>query len=173
LATASPASDGSVALLALDAEVELAHAERGPRWLKLREFFLEYRRTALADDELISRIRIPAAGSLRASAWYKIGKRGAVNIAVVCEAVARWSDGRVAIAFGSVAPTPLRGVEAERTIGVGPLTDELVEQAAAQAEREVQPIDDWRASADYRRAMCRTLTRRLLRAVQSDDERSP
>jgi CO/xanthine dehydrogenase FAD-binding subunit len=173
LASASPAGDGSVALLALDAEVELAHAERGPRWLKLRDFFLAYRRTALADDELISRIRIPAPESLQASAWYKIGKRGAVNIAVVCAAVARFGDGRVGIAFGSVAPVPLRGAETERTIGAGPLTDDLIERAAIQAEREVQPIDDWRASADYRRAMCRTLTRRLLRAVQSDAERSP
>ena len=51
LATASPAGDGSVALLAVDAEAELTHAERGSRWVALPDFFLEYRRTALKPDE--------------------------------------------------------------------------------------------------------------------------
>lgn len=172
LATASPAGDGSVALLALDAELELRHAERGARWLKLTDYFRSYRQTALADDELITRIRIPAPESLRGSGWYKIGKRGAVNVSVVCAAAARFADGRVCIALGSVAPVPMRVVEAERLIGRSPLTDELIEQAAERAGREVSPIDDWRASADYRRAMCRTLTRRVLRMIQTDDERN-
>jgi carbon-monoxide dehydrogenase medium subunit len=172
LATASPAGDGSVALLALDAGLELRHAERGARRLKLTDYFLSYRKTALADDELITHIRIPGSESLRGSGWYKIGKRGAVNVSVVCVAAARFADGRVCIALGSVAPVPMRAVEAERLIGRSPLTDELIGQAAERAAGEAQPIDDWRASADYRRAMCRTLTRRVLRMIQTDDERN-
>ncbi|MHC4065764.1 MAG: FAD binding domain-containing protein, partial [Planctomycetota bacterium] len=170
LATASPAGDGSVALLALDAEVELSHDTRGSRWIKLTDFFLSYRRTALADDELISRIRISAGGSLQSTAWYKIGKRGAVNISVVCAAVARFGDGRVGIAFGSVAPVPMRAVQTEGVINGNPLTDDLIERAAEAAMAEVRPIDDWRASADYRRAMCGALTRRLLRQVRAGRE---
>ncbi|HUU82246.1 MAG TPA: FAD binding domain-containing protein [Phycisphaerae bacterium] len=170
LATASPAGDGSAALLALDAEVEISHATRGARWIKLADYFLEYRKTALGDDELISRIRIPAPDALEATAWYKIGKRGAVNISVVCAAAARWPDGRLCLAFGSVAPVPMRATETERLIGTGPLTEELIHQAAQCAMTEVRPIDDWRASADYRRAMCGVLTRRLLRAVRADSE---
>ena len=172
LATASPAGDGSVALLALDADVELCHAERGARWIKLTDYFLSYRKTALAADELISRIRIPARQWLQATAWYKIGKRGAVNISVVCCAVVRFNDGRIRIAFGSVAPIPMRAVETERLLADQPLADELIDRAAACAEREVQPIDDWRASADYRRAMCGVLARRLLRQIQTHGERS-
>lgn len=170
LASASPAGDASVALLALDAEVELSHAARGPRWIKLTDFFLSYRRTALADDELIARVRIPAPGALRGSAWYKIGKRGAVNISVVCAAAGRLADGRVCLAFGSVAPVPLRAVRTEALLAGRPLTGELIERAVAEAMAEVRPIDDWRASADYRRAMCGVLTRRLLRQVRTEQE---
>jgi CO/xanthine dehydrogenase FAD-binding subunit len=168
LASASPAGDGSVALLALDAEVELSHATRGSRWVNLTDYFLTYRKTALGDDELIARIRIPAPASLRATAWYKIGKRGAVNISVVCAAVGQWPDGRVRIALGSVAPTPMRAAKTEELIGAEPLTDELIERAAEEVMAEVSPIDDWRASAEYRRAMCGTLIRRLLRAVRNE-----
>ncbi|MCP4248029.1 MAG: xanthine dehydrogenase family protein subunit M [bacterium] len=171
LATASPAGDGSVALLALDAEIELSHAERGSRWLRLADFFVSYRKTTLTEDELISRIRVPAPDALQGTAWYKIGKRGAVNISLVCAAAARWPDGRIALAFGSVAPVPLRAVRTEAVVSGQKLTDGLIERAGVEAETEVQPIDDWRASADYRRAMCRTLTRRLLRQLQTPDER--
>ena len=171
LATASPAGDGCVALLALDADVEISHAERGARWLKLADFFLDYKKTDLADDELISRIRIPSPAQLQETAWYKIGKRGAVNIAVVACAAARFADGRIGMSFGSVAPMPLRAIETERLLAGNPLTAELIDQAAAQAMTEVRPIDDWRASADYRRAMCGVLARRLLRLVQTEQER--
>ena len=84
LATASPAGDGSTALLALDAEVELTSV-RGTRRLPLDKFFLSYRQTALAPDEMITRVFIPA--NYR-SDWAKNGKRGAVNISVVAAAVA-------------------------------------------------------------------------------------
>ncbi|MCH7812490.1 MAG: xanthine dehydrogenase family protein subunit M [Planctomycetes bacterium] len=171
LATASPAGDGSVALLALNAEIELSHARRGSRWLRLADFFVSYRKTALADDELISRIRLPAPAALQGTAWNKIGKRGAVNISLVCAAAARWPDGRIALAFGSVAPVPLRAVQTENIVSGQRLTGESIERAAVRAEAEVQPIDDWRASADYRRAMCRVLTRRLLRQLQTPQER--
>ena len=87
-------------------------------------------------------------------------------------AAARLKDGRVCIAFGSVAPIPMRATETERVLAGQPLTAELVDRAAACAQREVQPIDDWRASADYRRAMCGMLTRRLLKRLQAERERS-
>src|SRR5437870_678969 len=79
LATASPAGDGSTALLALDAEVELTSV-RGMRKLPLEKFFLSYRKTALAPDEMITKVSLPA--NYR-SDWLKNGKHGAVNISVV------------------------------------------------------------------------------------------
>jgi CO/xanthine dehydrogenase FAD-binding subunit len=160
LVTASPAGDGIVALLALEAQVEVASAARGPRRLDLdREWFLGYRQTALRDDELVTRVRV---GADFQTAWYKIGKRGAVNISIVCCAVGRSPDGGYRLAFGSVAFRPIRTPQAEQLLAGQHLSDEMIDQAAESVMKEVSPIDDHRAGAAYRRAMCGVLTRRLL-----------
>lgn len=165
LATASPAGDGSTALLALDATVELSHATRGTRSVPVREFFLDYKQTALAPDELITAVRFPTDAR---TAWYKIGKRGACNISVVCGAVGRSAAGTYRIALGSVGPYPMRAAAAEAIVNEGGLTDEAIAAAAAAAMKEIRPIDDHRASARYRRAMCGTLVRRLLLQMRDD-----
>lgn len=159
MATASPAGDGCVALLALDATLEISHAGRGVRQVPARKFFLDYKRTELQDDELITAISVPADWS---SAWYKIGKRGSVNISVVCCAIGRAPEGRYCVAFGSVGPYPLYTPKTEKLLTDNPLTPALIEQAADLVQTEVSPIDDHRASANYRRAMCGVLLRRLL-----------
>ncbi len=165
LATASPAGDGSTALLALDALVELAHARRGRRTLPITEFFRDYKQTALAPDELITSVRFRAGAP---TGWYKIGKRGACNIAVVCCAVAQPADGTYRIALGSVGPYPMRATRAETVLAQGGLTEETIAQAAEEAMREAQPISDHRASAAYRRAMCGVLVRRLLTQLREE-----
>jgi len=159
LGTASPAGDGCVALLALHAEMELTRAGRGSRRLPVRDFFLDYRRTELRPEELITRVVVPADWT---SAWHEIGKRGSVNISVVCAAVARSPQGRFGVAFGSVGPYPLTAPKTEALLNAAALTPELIDEAAAMAQTEVSPISDHRASAAYRRAMCGTLLRRLL-----------
>ena len=159
LGTASPAGDGCVALLALDAAVELNHADRGTRRVNVRDYFLDYRRTELKADELITRMIVPANWT---SAWYKIGKRGAVNISIVCAGVGRSPDGRYAVSFGSVGPYPLRAGGVEKLLTGQKLTPGLIDEAAAAALKEVQPISDHRASGNYRRAMCGVLLKRLL-----------
>ena len=110
LATASPAGDGSTALLALDAEVELSSV-RGVRRLPLDKFFLGYRKTALAPDEMITKVSVPT--NYRTD-WSKNGKRGAMNISIVAAAVAITPKKEVRIALASVAPTPIRCYEAEK-----------------------------------------------------------
>lgn len=165
LATASPAADGSTALLALDATVELSHATRGKRTVPIAEFFLDYKRTALAADELITAVRFRTD---TAAAWGKIGKRGACNISVACCAVGRLAGGAYRIAMGSVGPYPMRALKAEAVLNEGPLTEKLIAAAAAAAMDDARPIDDHRATARYRRAMCETLVSRLLRQLRDE-----
>lgn len=169
LGTASPAGDGCTALLALDAQVELTHASRGPRLIPIDEYFTGYRRTALLADELITRIRVPADWR---SAWYKIGKRSAINISVVCCAVGMSPEGLARIAFGCVAPTVVRARKAEAIIEKSGLDDDAVEAAAAAAMGEVSPIDDHRASGGYRRAMCGVVLQRLLRQLRDESRQA-
>jgi len=163
LGTASPAGDGCVALLAMDAEIELSHATRGRRSIPIQEYFTGFRKTALLADELITAVRFAADWR---TAWYKIGKRGSINISLVCAAAGISPSGAVRIAFGCVAPTVVRARGAEAIIEGDGLTDGAIEAAARQAMKEVSPIDDHRASAAYRRAMCGVLTRRVLNQLK-------
>jgi CO/xanthine dehydrogenase FAD-binding subunit len=184
LATASPAGDGSTALLALDAELELRTAG-SVRHLPLREFFLDYRRTALAADEMITAVEFPANWR---TAWQKLGKRGAMNISMVCCAVGASPSGKFHVAFGSVGPYPLRAPQAEAFLSAEcglqntergilsgaespmEISDKVVSEAARLAELDVRPIDDFRARADYRRAMAGVLLKKCLRELAGKPE---
>ncbi len=165
LGTASPAGDGCVALLAVDAQVELTHASRGKRMIPIAEYFTGFRKTALLADELISAVHLPADWR---TGWYKIGKRGSINISLVCSAIGLSPKGDVRIAFGCVAPTVIRAKSAEAIIARDGMTDEAIEAAAQAAMKDVSPITDHRASAAYRRSMCGVLTRRILRQLRNE-----
>jgi carbon-monoxide dehydrogenase medium subunit len=158
LGTASPAGDVNIALLAFDAEVELLSL-RGGRRVPLREFFLSPGKTVAEPDELIAAVRLPRA---EASGFLKVGKRLSVAISVVCCAVAKLADGKFGIALGSVAPTPLRALRAEAHLAARGLTRESIAEAARLVSEEVRPIDDHRASADYRRDVSGVIARRIL-----------
>ncbi len=166
IATASPAGDGCVALLAMNAEVQLASKARGDRWMPLVDYFIDYRKTALADDELIHAVRVPHNPRSR---WYKIGKRGAVNISLVCCAISQNENKKTELAFGCVGPIPKITPKASALLAGEELTPELINDAANLVTHEVSPIDDQRGTATYRRAMCGTLTKRLLTQLMKDD----
>jgi CO/xanthine dehydrogenase FAD-binding subunit len=150
LGTGSPAGDALPPLLAERADVELASV-RGSRTLPLEEFLLGVKRTALAPDELVTAIRVRPSGG--AQTFAKVGPRNAMVIAICSLAVVvDTAEGEVRAAFGSAAVTA-------RRVSV-PLADaaELPERVAAAAS----PIDDVRATADYRRHALRVLAARAL-----------
>ena len=158
LATASPAGDGSTALLALDAELELSSV-RGTRRLPLDKFFVSYRKTALASDEMITKVFIPTNCQ---SDWAKNGKRGAVNISVVAAAVAITPKNEARIALASVAPTPMRCYQTEQFLAKNGFGIDSIRQAIDIVRREIKPITDHRASADYKMHLAGVMVRRLL-----------
>ena len=163
LGTASPAGDGCVALLANDAIVELTHAARGSRSIAISDYFTGFRKTALLADELITAVRIPADWR---TAWQKIGKRGSINISLVCGAGGVSPAGAVRLAYGCVAPIVIRAKSAEAIIERDGWSDGAIEAAAQAAMTDVAPIDDHRASATYRRSMVGVITRRLLKELR-------
>jgi carbon-monoxide dehydrogenase small subunit/xanthine dehydrogenase small subunit len=165
IATASPAGDSLPVLLALDAEIVVGGA-RGERTIQAAAFFPAYRRTALASDELILRIRVPVRPD-RTVVFRKVGTRRAQAISVVALAVAwrredgLWRDVRVAL--GSVAPTPIRARATEASLeGTSP-TAEVAGVAAATLAAEISPIDDVRSTAEYRRAVAGRVLHRIVR----------
>ena len=166
IANASPAGDTLPVLLALDAEIVVGGA-RGERTIPASEFWVAYRRTALAPDELILRIRIPVGGG-REARFRKIGTRRAQAISKVVIAAA-WRDGGgrawrdVRVALGSVADRPIRARAAEAALEGSAPTPETADRAAEALAAEITPIDDVRSTADYRRIVAARALHRIVR----------
>jgi CO/xanthine dehydrogenase FAD-binding subunit len=168
LGTASPAGDAHPPLFALGAEVEVA-STTGARLLPIDEFFVGPGRTVLADDELIAAVHVGLVEG--GQEFAKVGTRNAMIIAACSFAVAIDPvRRRVGTGIGSAGPTPLRAPEAE-AFAAGLLDEddswEAPSPSASALERFAQlvaeaarPIDDVRASAEYRRHALRVLSRR-------------
>lgn len=169
ICNASPAADGTVALLALDAAVEMAGPE-GPRRLPLAEFVTGVRRTALTPGEIVVALHLPpAAGRSR---FVKLGARRylVISIAMVAARLALDPQGRVAsaaVAVGACSPVARRLPALEAALLGQPaaavpglVRPELIEGLA--------PISDIRAAADYRAAAVPVLVRRALAACLED-----
>jgi xanthine dehydrogenase small subunit len=160
LATASPIGDAAPLLLALDAVLHLAGGE-GRRTVPLSAFFTSYRRTAMIPGELIVGVDIPKplSPSLR---FYKIAKRRLDDISTVAAGIAVDVDknGRVArarLAFGGVAATPVRVIDAETALVDQPWSESSVERVQLVLDRVLQPLSDHRGSREYRLEVCKSL----------------
>ena len=147
---ASPAADTPPALLVYDAEIELTSL-RGSRWVPYCRFHTGYRQTILAPDELLTRIRFPHQSGCTRSRFRKVGARKAMAISKVCFA-ALWDleQNEIRIAYGSVAPFPLRCFATEASIRKG-------EDAAKSLAQELLPINDNRSNAAYRLRVAQNL----------------
>ena len=173
LGTASPIGDSLPPLLALDAEVTLA-SRRGQRRLRVEEFLLGYRRTALEPDEIVLAVTLPrpGPGPEELFACEKVSKRHDQDIATVGAALRlRLEGGRVALArlaFGGVGPVALRARRAEAAL-LGRSLDTAIADAAEALAEDLAPLSDWRGTADYRLLVAQGLLRRLhLRAARPD-----
>lgn len=169
---ASPAGDTLVPLLVLDAEVELAAKPNGSverRRLPVREFLTGPGRTARAPHELLTALYVPAPPQGFVARFYKYGTRPALDISAISIGVgAVRRAGRlehVRVAFGAVAPTPIRGYATERVLEGKVLDAAAIEAAAEAAHDEIRPISDVRASAWYREELVRNMTKRMLAHV--------
>lgn len=174
LVTASPANDTITPLWAMGAIITLA-SRRGVRTLTCAQFFQGVRRTALAPDELLLDIAFPALPGHASGTFLKLGLRRVQAISLVNAAVVLHWDGdqvrQAAVTLGAVAPTIVAADEAAQALVGSALDDAAIERAASLAAAASRPIDDVRASADYRRAMVAVLTRRALHVLKSRRER--
>jgi len=167
IANASPAGDTLPVLLALGAEIVLGSAA-GERTVAADGFWTGYRTTARRPDELVVRIRVPLASD-RVVRFRKIGTRRAQAISKVVMALAWHSataDGpwtHVRLALGSVAATTIRAAGAELVLEAARPTRETADAAAAALTSELEPIDDVRSTADYRRTVAGRVLHRLVR----------
>jgi xanthine dehydrogenase iron-sulfur cluster and FAD-binding subunit A len=159
VANGSPAADSAPALIVLNACVEIA-GPNGKRRLPLEEFFVAPGKTVLQDGELLTDIILPQPKGGTGSAFLKIA-RVAADIAKASGAVMVVREGdRIVdcrMAFGSVAPRPIRTRKAELMLIGQTFSTDLVEKASQIAAEEVTPIDDVRSQSWYRREAVRVL----------------
>jgi len=161
--TSSPVGDSLPVLLALDAELEVASL-RGRRRVAYRDWCTGYRKTRLAADELIVAAHLPLPGPATRTAWRKVGTRRAQSISKVMGAAAITLDGDTVvdarIALGAVADRPIRVAAAEAVVCGLRLAD-AAEAARAAVRTAIQPIDDVRSTARYRREVAENLVARF------------
>lgn len=160
LGSASPIGDLLPVLLALEATVHCI-GPSGEREVPIDAFFLDYRKTARAPDELIAAVTIPRRAR-RKDAAYKVAKRQTDDISIVAAVFALERDAqrrvvKARMAYGGVAAVPVRAVAVEQFL-VGKLLDEpTVAEAVQQLRDAFTPLSDHRADAGYRRAVCGNL----------------
>ena len=165
IACGSPAADLVPPLLSLDADITLVSVS-GTRTLPLERYFLDYRRDVRRPDELITRISWPRLPNPSVNTFYKLARRKGDAITVTGVALTLAAAGgvctRARIALGAVAPIVFRARKAETLLEGHALTPALIDEAAAAAAAASSPIDDVRASAEYRLHTVEALTRRLV-----------
>ena len=165
---ASPAADGVPALPVLDASVELA-SRRGSRLVPLEDFIVGPRKTARAADELVTAVLVPAPRHDARSHFLKLGARKYLVISIAMVAIVLETEqGMVRaarIAVGACSPVARRLRSLEKELEGRALDDKLAELVRPEHVAALQPIDDVRSSADYRRHAATVLVRRSLQSL--------
>jgi carbon-monoxide dehydrogenase medium subunit len=180
IVTASPANDTISALLALDASVRLSSLDDGElveRTVALDDFITGFRSTDRRPDELVRAVEIPRPPPSATGVWVKLGNRAAQAISVVHLGVVVDRDDvgvvtRARLAIGSVAERVVLLPDAAAALVGHPLLDDTIATAAAAATAAVEPIDDVRATADYRSATIATVVGRALESIRAGTNRA-
>ena len=179
LVTASPIGDAAPVLLAFEAKVALV-SERGERVLSLDEFFVAYRKTALQPGEVMKSVilprPVPRPGVRRLRQFYKVSKRREMDISTVaaCFAVELNEAGvvqKARLAYGGVAPMPVRARETERVLLGKPWNAGTLAEVLPVLRGEFNPISDVRGSESYRRQLITSLFEKFF--GEQDDHSNP
>ena len=165
LCYADPASDPPTCLVALGARVRVLRGTE-EREIPLENFFKGYYETALGVGDVLVEVVVPPLpnGSVALYSRFITNPAEGRPLAAVALRLVRSADqcSEMRLVLGAVVPAPTRIPEAEKLLVGQKTTVELLARAADVAARAIEPIDDFRASADYRREVTRVITRRLL-----------
>jgi aerobic carbon-monoxide dehydrogenase medium subunit len=166
LAHGDPANDHPATMLALRAEV-VATGPNGTRTIPIDDFFLGLFSTALAPDEILTEIRVPAPPPNSGGAYVKLERKvGDFATAAAAAQVTLGAGGEVTkagIGLTNAGPTPIRATAAESFLTGKQPTQENLAEAARLAAEAVSPSADRRGSIEYKRNMARVLTGRALK----------
>jgi carbon-monoxide dehydrogenase medium subunit len=163
LCYADPATDPPTCLMALGARVRTV-SSAGERTLGLENFYVDYYQTALTPDEVVVGVDVPPLQVDMRGAYTRFLRTAAehrplVGVAVIgTQTRGALHDCRIAI--GASVPIPTRSTRAEQFLEGKPPSRQVIEDAAALAAEDIQPLSDFRGSAEYRREMVRVVVKR-------------
>jgi len=173
IVTARPAADLPPSLMVYGASIVLKK-EKGERIVPLEQFFKGPGQTIIEPEEILCSIILKEPPPYSGGGYVKLGVRKALEISLVNVAAFVALDGpngpikEARLFLGAVAPIPIRSRSAEGILMGERPDDGLFEKAGNAAAKDAKPIDDFRASADYRREMVWVLTKRALKLAYEE-----
>ena len=170
LVHADPAQDPPPVLIALDSTVDLVSAGGGARSIPMEAFFTDFFETVLGENEMVRSVKVPPMPAGSRLAYKKFLPRTEDDYATVSVAVRLGVDPDgtckdIRIGLGALAVTPLRAKAVEKALLGQKLTEKSIKEAAALVRDEVDPLDDVRGSAGYKREMARVWTERTIASL--------
>jgi carbon-monoxide dehydrogenase medium subunit len=166
ICSAVPCCDSGPILLIYDAEVLVIGPARR-RKIPIREWFVGPRKTALHKGEMVTGVALPLPKKKHAACFVKLRRYEGGDLAQASVAVLSLSGNRYRIAFGSVAPSPIRGEKIEALLEGKALSEPLITEAVRLVPMEIAPITDVRGTKEYRAHMVGVMLERGLRATAS------
>jgi aerobic carbon-monoxide dehydrogenase medium subunit len=166
IAHADPAGDWPATIVTLDAEIKIV-GPNGERWVKCHDFFLGLLMSVLEPDEIVTAIKVPLTGNDK-TAYLKAAPRSS-GFAVVGVAVRLALDGsetcnEIAVGITGVTDKAYRATRVEQMLNGKPLDASAIEQAAREATRNIEVIEDINGSSEYRKHLTEVY---VLRAIQA------
>ena len=166
IAHADPAGDWPAAIVALDADIKIV-GPRGDRWVKCDEFFLGLLMSVLEPDEIVTAIKVPVTGKDKTAYLKAVPRSSGFAVVGVATRLAISNDGicsRAAVGITGVTDRAYRAERVEQLLARTKLDSTVIQSAAAEACRNVDPIEDINGSAEYRKHLTEVY---VARAVES------
>ena len=169
VAHADPAGDWPAAVVALDAEIKI-YGPNGERWVDCDEFFLGLLMSVLQPDEIVTAIKVPLTGTDK-TAYLKAAPRSSgfavVGVAVRLAIDSAGNCSRAAIGITGVTDKAYRPERVEQMLTGQRLDSVIIQQAAAEACRNIEPIEDINGSAEYRKQLTEVYVARAIETALS------
>jgi CO/xanthine dehydrogenase FAD-binding subunit len=159
-----PCCDSGPVLLVCDAEVVL-YGPGGEERMAACDWFRGPKETARGSDQVVTAVEIPLPAGKHGGCYVKLGRYRGEDLAQASVAILALPDREYRVAFGAVAPTPIRGEKIEAFLRGRSITPESIARARGLVEKEIRPITDIRASREYRMRMVRVMLERGLQAA--------
>lgn len=164
ICSAVPCLDSGPLLCVYEADVNV-RSSKGKRKIPIKDWFLGNKKTALKHGELVTHISIPFPNQKTGGCYVRLGRYCGEDLAQVNVALLAFANNVYRIAFGAVAPTPLRANKIESFLNGKKINDHLIEQAKELIPDEISPITDIRATKEYRMHMAKVMFERGIKTA--------